>query len=202
MRCAEFSIQAIAYCCIEPFRGSKSPQEYAANIALSLDDFDGFNLVVGDLITGDFWCISNRDAERKNAFQLEKGKLYGLSNATLDVPWPKVVLGKSKILEILSHNPGVEDEDALINDLLNVLGDTSRPEDELLPETGVGIDLERCYSSIHVPEIIKEEKYHYGTRTSTVVLVGEDNHVRYVEKNLDTTSRTWDVVYFSLNLES
>lgn len=79
-----------------------SPAEYVSHVAEALEDYDGFNLIVGDLTNGEFWSVSNRDPSHRGARKLEVGRLYGLSNATLDVPWPKVSRGKHLISSILS----------------------------------------------------------------------------------------------------
>lgn len=47
--------------------------------------YDGFNLVLAD--SSGAWVVSNRD--RAGVTRLPRGS-YALSNATLDVPWPKV----------------------------------------------------------------------------------------------------------------
>ena len=61
-------------------------------------------------------------------------------------------------------------------EVLNILDDTSPAKDEELPDTGVGLELERMLS----PIFIKSEKY--GTRSSTIVTVDKQNNVRFVEK--------------------
>ncbi len=61
-------------------------------------------------------------------------------------------------------------------EILNLLDDTSPAKDEELPDTGVGLELERMLS----PIFIKSEKY--GTRSSTIVTVDKQNNVRFVEK--------------------
>ncbi len=53
---------------------------------------------------------------------------------------------------------------------------TISAKDEELPDTGVGLELERVLS----PIFIKSEKY--GTRSSTIVTVDKQNNVRFVEK--------------------
>jgi uncharacterized protein with NRDE domain len=56
----------------------------------------------------------------------------------------------------------------MIEPLLDALSDTSIAPDEGLPDTGVGLELERMLS----PPFVRGERY--GTRCSTVVLVGRD----------------------------
>ena len=58
--------------------------------------YGGFNLVVGDLLAGQWHWIGNRSPDRPHdpqtpaLFHRPLGPgLYGLSNASLDTPWPK-----------------------------------------------------------------------------------------------------------------
>ena len=61
-------------------------------------DYGGFNLVVGDLASG-FWAwVSNRDPAQPHEEQTDRlhhrrlaPGVYGLSNAALDTPWPKTL---------------------------------------------------------------------------------------------------------------
>lgn len=101
-----------------------------------------------------------------------------------------------------------QSEAALVEELFSVLGDRTRPSDADLPDTGVGIELERNFSSIHVSEVMKTlgsdekaEAHSYGTRTSTVVLVSPENHVKYFERTIDATSKEWNSGQFDFYLE-
>lgn len=55
--------------------------------------------------------------------------------------------------------------------MFDALADTTAAPDEVLPDTGVGLDLERALS----PPFVLGERY--GTRCSSVVLIGEDHCV-------------------------
>ncbi len=101
--------------------------------------------------------------------QLPPG-LYGLSNHLLDSPWPKVTTGKAALAAALA------DPDPDPQALFTLLADTSRPADHLLPDTGVGLAMERLLAArfIASPE--------YGTRSSTLLLVGGDRRVLFTER--------------------
>ena len=60
--------------------------------------------------------------------------------------------------------------------LFEITSNAEIAEDGDLPQTGVGIDLERMLS----PLFIKTPEY--GTRSSTVLLVDKQNHVTFVER--------------------
>ncbi|MCU0364099.1 MAG: NRDE family protein [Ignavibacteriaceae bacterium] len=101
--------------------------------------------------------------------KLEVG-VHGISNALLDTPWPKVERSKRHLQSL------IQQEDINAWEVIAILKDTSIAKDEELPDTGVGLDLERMLS----PVFIKSEKY--GTRCSSVVMVDSDNNVKFVEK--------------------
>jgi uncharacterized protein with NRDE domain len=66
-----------------------------------------------------------------------------------------------------------------IESLLALLADRSIPPDEELPDTGVGIELERLLSPVFISSPA------YGTRSSTVLLVDRENTVTFVERTFN-----------------
>ena len=72
--------------------------------------------------------------------------------------------------------PVREREPELIEALLGLLSDATRPSDDVLPRTGVGEAWERLLSSAFIAS------EHYGTRSSTVVLVGRTGNAIFVEQ--------------------
>jgi uncharacterized protein with NRDE domain len=135
-------------------RGTAAPGEYLA--AVEGERYDGFNLVIGD--ADGVWYMNNRSGDRR---RLEPG-LYGLSNARLDTPWPKVVRGKAGLRELLAG------EAIDVAAIMAMLADATPADDAALPDTGVGIELERALSSLCIA------MPGYGTRVSTAMLVGVD----------------------------
>jgi uncharacterized protein with NRDE domain len=134
--------------------GCMTPQEYVAAIRDGAEAYNGFNLVLGDRDTL-IWFSNKGDADPRNGQPLAPG-VYGLSNALLDAPWPKVVKTKAQFASLLCL--GAPDEA-----FFEMLADTTPAPDQRLPETGVPLDLERMLSAVCI------ESPSYGTRTSTVV---------------------------------
>ncbi|MBV7534641.1 NRDE family protein [Duganella sp. sic0402] len=134
--------------------GSMTPQEYVAAIRATAGQYNGFNLVLGDRDTL-IWYSNKGDNDTRNGKPLEPG-VYGLSNALLDAPWPKVVKTKAQFASLLCL--GAPDDA-----FFEMLADTAPAPDMRLPETGVPRDLERVLSAVRI------ESPGYGTRTSTVV---------------------------------
>lgn len=96
--------------------------------------------------------------------------IHGLSNALLDVPWPKIVRTEERMREWSAGS------DAGIEPLFAALSDRAKAPDDELPSTGVTLERERMLSS---PFIVSET---YGTRCSTVFTVDRDGHARFVER--------------------
>ena len=143
--------------------GQMTAQQYVAEIAERTQAFNGFNLLVGDADTL-IWFSNRESDDERNGQPLAPG-IYGLSNATLDTPWPKVVRTKAQFASLLCQ--GAPEEA-----YFEMLTDTTRAPDCRLPDTGVGIEWERALSAVCI------ELPEYGTRASTVVrLYGNDNAV-------------------------
>jgi uncharacterized protein with NRDE domain len=144
----------------------QQPDEYLPRVQREAALYNGFNLLAGDARR--LVYFSNREGRRR---VLPPG-IYGLSNHLLDTPWPKVASGKDA-LQALVHR-GRPD---LVDSLLELLSDPTRPADALLPRTGIGQDWERLLSSAFIATD------DYGTRSSTVVLVGREGGVTFAERS-------------------
>jgi uncharacterized protein with NRDE domain len=144
-------------------RGTEGPAAYLAKISPSGNQYGGYTLLAGDRET--FYALSNRGGE---VDELPPG-VHGLSNHLLNTPWPKIVRGKQRVSALLGAA-----EPELIAGLFGALADRT-PADEL-PDTGVGAARERALS----PAFIADERY--GTRASTVLLIGRDGEVIFIER--------------------
>ncbi|MDN7244518.1 NRDE family protein [Planococcus shenhongbingii] len=129
------------------------------------ENYTGFNILVGD--ADHLYYYNNIE---NCITEIEPG-IHGLSNHLLNTPWPKVIKGKNYLERYLS-----EHEEVAVDDLFSFLADSEQADDSALPETGIGIEFERMLSSMFIktPE--------YGTRSATVVLIDNNNHVTFVER--------------------
>ena len=159
-------------------------REYIERVKADAALYNGFNLIAGD--ARELLYYSNREG---HARALEPG-VYGLSNHLLDTAWPKVTSTKSAFGALL--NRGASD---LIDGLFALLSDRNQPADDQLPRTGVGQEWERLLSSAFVASS------HYGTRSSTVVLVGRDGGIVFVERNFSPGGVLADQGRFIFQLE-
>lgn len=128
--------------------------------------YAGFNLIYGTV----------RDLRYHNNIEgtdvaLTSG-IHGLSNHFLDTPWPKVVKAKRELGKLLER-PDAELPEALFR----LLSDDVTAPDEMLPDTGLPLEMERAASSIFI------STPGYGTRCSTVVLVDKDGKVYFEERS-------------------
>lgn len=153
----------------------------ARAIELAQAPRNGFNLLTVDLRRaraardgGDAvgeW-ISNRPAVQHRV--LRTGS-FGLSNASLDTPWPKVVHLRRRLTEAVARDDQVDD---LVGLLFTALRDRRPAPDFELPRTGVPLDRERLLSSAFIRigtaaagAVAPGGFAAYGTRCSTVVVV-------------------------------
>lgn len=146
--------------------------DYAQRIDPS--DYAGFNLLLLRLGARPAarW-LSNRAAHGREGEALGPG-VYALSNHLLDTPWPKAKALREALGAALDAGPAA----ALEARLFDALADRTRPPDDALPQTGVGLERERQLA----PAFIAGPGY--GTRTSTVVTVDRDGVAEMAE-------RTW-----------
>jgi uncharacterized protein with NRDE domain len=158
---------------------NQNANNYLENISRQTDKYNGFNLIMGE--GRDLFVFSNRGGKQK----LKPG-IYGLSNHLLNTPWPKVSRGK-KLLKAALDKKGNELEEALFD----LLADRHIPPDKKLPATGIGLEWERVLSSIFITSPV------YGTRSSTILLIGKNNRVKFVEKVFDGNPEPWVTSRFS-----
>ena len=126
----------------------QSAQTYAQKVAQHTQQYSGFNLLLGDQQS--IWYINSR---QPRPIRLVPG-VYGLCNAGLDTPWPKLVRARSLFAE---HLEGSDQR------LFELMQDEQRAEDDQLPDTGVGLPMERMLSSM----FIRGE--NYGTRATSLL---------------------------------
>jgi uncharacterized protein with NRDE domain len=140
------------------FVQDRQPAEVAALAAL--DDtaaYGAFNLLLLD--GAELWHVH---APKARARALPAG-LYGLSNADLDTPWPKLLRARAGLTALIDGGwPRRVDAESLA-EALAVLEDTSAADDAELPDTGVGLDWERRLSPVFI------RAPGYGTRSSLVL---------------------------------
>lgn len=149
--------------------GHLSARAYIDAIRDRVSNYNGFNLLVGDedeLI----WFSNRHPDDARNGQALPPG-IYGVSNAALDTPWPKVVRTKAEFASLLCQRAPEEA-------YFEMLANTTPAPDCRLPDTGVPFDVERLLSA---PCIVSPD---YGTRVSSLIRVHADQAAEFHEKLL------------------
>ena len=146
--------------------GAEAPLAFLASLAARVHEYNGFNLILGDG-EGLYYYGSREGAARA----IEPG-VHGLSNHQLDEPWPKVTRARSAMQQALV------DRDPALR-LFEMLSDSEGAPDRELPDTGVGIELERRLAAPLITGVT------YGTRASTVIKLAADGNVQLEERSRD-----------------
>lgn len=143
---------------------SLNSEQYFQQMLAEGEQYAGFNLLLGDMANGELWYGGNRLSA---AAQQLTGGVYGLSNAGLNTPWPKVERLKQGVAAWVVEN---ETPRATLTSqgeaaALALLSDAQLADRDTLPNTGVGAELESLLSAIfiHTPT--------YGTRAHTLLSI-------------------------------
>lgn len=161
---------------------SAAPMQYLCSV--DGDDYAGFNLLVAD---GDSLAyLSNRGAGQR---ELAAG-IYGLSNATLDDPWTKIMRSKAGLDRL------VRDNDVTVTNLLRLLADREKASSEEVHANGLSFSMAHALTA---PFIVTPG---YGTRCSTVITVSDTGAVRFVERRFDAKGNATGDSSFEFDLDA
>lgn len=167
---------------------ASAPASAAAGL-MHANDFGPYNLLLWD---GDTLVHATNRPEAACA-PLRAG-LHGLSNGPIDADWPKV----RRLKDRLGHWLGTVTADAApdVAPLFSALADEQGAPDADLPDTGLGLDVERRLA----PAFIRNP--HYGTRASTVVLLDSAGHAQFLERSFAPGGDATSDVRLECTLES
>lgn len=151
----------------EYLQGNEAAEAAAERVETEKMEYSEFNLLLGD--AQGLWYVGSRSAgpQRMGA------GVQGLSNGLLNTAWPKVTHAKTGLSAVLSEDT------VTVESLFEILGSRRVAPDSELPDTGIGLQMERFLSA---PFIVSET---YGTRASTALLIARDGEVRFVERRFD-----------------
>ncbi|HUO79928.1 MAG TPA: NRDE family protein [Steroidobacteraceae bacterium] len=152
---------------IPGFLGARVPAgEFITALAAEAHRYAGFSLLLGD--ESELWYLSNGDACGPR--RLAAG-VYGLSNGALDADWPKVRRSRARLAARIARPLGPAAE------LFGLLDDREPAPDAQLPDTGIGLELERRLSP---PFILGAD---YGTRCATAIVLAAGGGGEVVERS-------------------
>ena len=150
--------------------------------ARTANSFNGFNLLVGEPLPvpargmdAQLLYTSNRTPTGQPDPRPLAPGIYGVSNALLDTPWPKLARGVAGFACQVASNVNAEA-------LLRLMASREIARDTELPNTGVPLDWERALSAIQI------RAKGYGTRATTILTVRRDGTVNFLERSFATDS--------------
>ncbi|MCB1704175.1 MAG: NRDE family protein [Halioglobus sp.] len=148
--------------------GSMTPASYLQQLAQHAQAYAGFNVLVGD--ADSLWYFTNSDTQQPLC--LPPG-IYGLSNARLDTPWPKVTQGKARLQALL-------DSDTLSHGALSTAVDSrQQASPQQLGALGHSASMEPVLSAQFIVTPA------YGTRSSTTLKIDADGEIAWREQSFD-----------------
>jgi uncharacterized protein with NRDE domain len=148
------------------------------------NDYNGYNLLYGHW--RDLRVFNNTD---NTLHKLTRG-FYGLSNAYLNTPWPKVSMGTELFRDYCQSAEHIQPEG-----LFDLLMDGRKAAPDDLPDTGIGHEWEHILSSIFI------QSPDYGTRSSTVLLIDNNGHSQWFERSLDATGNFESEQAYAFDIE-
>ena len=127
------------------------------------DEYNGYNILFGDISKMVYY------SNKENKIKVLDSGIFGLSNAFLDTPWPKVIIGKKLLANEVKNVKPNSDQ------IMNILKNNTIAIDDDLPDTGIGIEYERMLSPIFI------RSPQYGTRSSIVIMIDKELNVTFIE---------------------
>lgn len=167
-------------------RGAMSAEDCLESLRAPAAEFGRFNLLLWDGAQLRFG--SNHPPAGHGRFQtfaVTPG-VHAMTNGAFDADWPKSGLATRALSAWLESPASLQaplrgageapsSADPGLAMLLAAMADTTIAPDDALPDTGVGLELERLLSP---PFVLGET---YGTRCSTIVLIGDDG-IDFIER--------------------
>lgn len=153
---------------------SMSPPLFLSEIGKRASEYAGFNLLLGD--GEQLWHFSNRGevgGYTPNSPEMLQPGLYGLSNASLNTPWPKVELGKQRLAQLMDRPPPDHDT------LLGLVNNRQQASAEQLKLNGMETEMEQVLSAQFI------QAGEYGTRSSTTMWTSDAGEVSWRELSFD-----------------
>ena len=165
--------------------GIESADAFIAGLRSAGAEYLAFNVIVGELC-GKLLHYTNVS---DTITPLASG-VHGLSNATLNTPWPKVRRGREFMEEWIRRDP------ADLEPLFSLMREKYIFADGELPQSGVSQRRERTLSALFVDE------EDYGTRTTTVIRLSQAGQAELIERTHATPGDRPGEVRFRWQIET
>ncbi len=148
--------------------------------------YEGFNLLLGN---GQGSVAHYSNVTDQLTF-LSAG-IYGLSNALLDTPWPKVVAGKAAFAHMLKDSMSISPPD-----VFDFLSNAEQAPTSELPSTGLTEQMERLLSSLFI------RSPAYGTLSSALITWSANRELQFFERRYSVTKHQGDDHQIAIQLTS
>jgi uncharacterized protein with NRDE domain len=151
--------------------GGQTPERYLQGLQPRAGEYAGFNLLVGN--AEQLWYLTNSlPPETRTPQRLLPG-LYGLSNARLNTPWPKVELGKQRLAALL--HDAIPEHDSLAA----VVMDRQLAHLHRLRQQGLDGEMDQLLSAQFITA------GSYGTRSCTTLWLDGDGLLQWRETSFN-----------------
>lgn len=155
---------------------AKSDQNMTRLLYQTASDYNGFNLVYGQLNNLYYFdSVNNKNSK------LPSG-VHSLCNGTLDDIWPKMALGQERLTALINNasrnNMPIDNEQ-----LFDLMQNAQQANSEQLPNTGISKQWEQFLSSIF---IVSPE---YGTRTTTIITQDTNGIIKIEDRSYNAAGQ-------------
>lgn len=184
-------------------KGNDSVREYLQRISDGADNYNGFNLLLGQLSLHGKTVMGYYSNIEETVINMLSPGIHVLSNKTLNCSWPKMVYGRKRFSEILDENCSKQ---VLIDKLIELLCAQERSFNSSDGKSFIGSHDDRSnenfmddYDDVCRSIFVKIKEKRYGTRTNTVLLVDAKGHATYVERTMEDDATDPDEAEWIIN---
>ncbi|KAK1440882.1 hypothetical protein QVD17_06715 [Tagetes erecta] len=161
-------------------QSNKNPMEFAEEISKEADQYNGFNLLIADILSMTMVYVTNRLKGDNCYISTVPPGVHVLSNASLDSPWPKAQRLEHGFRDLLNEYGAGE---IPIKEMVDkLMGNTIKDDISMLPRI-YNSEFEYQLSSVFVNTV--STKGRYGTRSTSALAVKVNSEVFFYEKHLE-----------------
>ncbi|KAL9415628.1 hypothetical protein AB3S75_043842 [Citrus x aurantiifolia] len=161
-------------------QSKKKPLDFAEEILTEAHQYNGFNLVIADILSKSMVHVTNRsEGGKSKATEVSPG-IHVLTNALLDSPWPKAQRLGHAFKELMDkYGEGELQMKEMADELMM---DTTKDDESLLPHI-YPPETESHLSSIFIDT--ERPLGRYGTRSTSSLYVKSSGEVYFYERHLE-----------------
>lgn len=145
------------------------------------DQYNAFNLIYSR--DNKLYCFNSANQQHLHL----KSGFHAICNGAMNDVWPKMTKGEQLLEQLISEQQPLHAEH-----LFAIMQDSTQAPDELLPNTGVGIEWEKLLSSIFITSPT------YGTRSTSVLLQHQSGSIDFSEQSYTSDGAIFNKQQFAL----